>query len=76
MSKLVFILLWFVKTWIGRMVLALCLIGISLIGFSVSDALIFSYIYGSWRLKNLGGPSVEEFNENKLPPWEGQIRGF
>ncbi|MFC1784068.1 DUF3159 domain-containing protein [Candidatus Neomarinimicrobiota bacterium] len=38
--------------------------------------LILSYIYGSWRLTNLGGPSVEEYKERKLPPWEGQIRGF
>lgn len=38
--------------------------------------LILSYIYGSWRLKNLGGPSVEEFKNGKLPPWEGQLRGF
>lgn len=38
--------------------------------------LILSYIYGSWRLKNLGGPSVEEFKDKKLPPWEGQLRGF
>ena len=38
--------------------------------------LILSYIYGSWRLKNLGGPSVEEFKNGKLQPWEGQLRGF
>ena len=38
--------------------------------------LIFSYIYGLWRLKNLGGPGVHEYKEDKDPPWEGQTRGF
>ncbi len=38
--------------------------------------LLFSYIYGTWRLRNLGGPSVEEFREGAQPPWESQRRGF
>jgi len=38
--------------------------------------LIFSYIYGIWRLNNLKGPGVHEFKEGKKPPWEGQNRGF
>ena len=38
--------------------------------------LIFSYIYGIWRLKNLGGPSVDEFKDNIQPPWKGQSKGF
>lgn len=38
--------------------------------------LIVSYLYGIWRLKNLGGPSVEEFKAEIEPPWEGQKRGF
>ena len=38
--------------------------------------LIVSYIYGIWRLKNLAGPSVEEFQTEAPPPWEGQTRGF
>lgn len=38
--------------------------------------LILTYLYGSARLKRLQGPSIEEFNENKQPPFEGQIRGF
>lgn len=38
--------------------------------------LIISYIYGIWRLKNLGGPGVEEFKSGKEPPWNGQRRGF
>jgi hypothetical protein len=38
--------------------------------------LAVSYLYGTWRLRNLEGPSVEEFREETEPPWEGQQRGF
>jgi hypothetical protein len=38
--------------------------------------LILSYLYGIWRLGILGGPSVEEYQSGKEPPWEGQKRGF
>jgi hypothetical protein len=38
--------------------------------------LIASYLYGTWRIRNLGGPSVEEFTSGAEPPWEGQRRGF
>jgi hypothetical protein len=38
--------------------------------------LVLSYLYGVWRLKRLGGPSVEEFRMSKEPPWESQTRGF
>lgn len=38
--------------------------------------LIFSYLYGTWRLRQLGGPSVAEFQENVAPPWQSQQRGF
>lgn len=38
--------------------------------------LIFSYLYGTWRLRQLGGPSVAEFQENAAPPWQSQQRGF
>jgi hypothetical protein len=38
--------------------------------------LIASYLYGTWRPRNLGGPSVEEFKSGAEPPWEGQQRGF
>ena len=38
--------------------------------------LIVSYLYGTWRLRSLGGPSVEEFKSGAEPPWEGQQRGF
>ena len=38
--------------------------------------LILSYIYGTWRLKRLKGPSVEEFIQKVESPWVGQQRGF
>jgi hypothetical protein len=38
--------------------------------------LLITYIYGTWRLRNLGGPSVVEFKQSKAPPWESQQRGF
>ncbi|MBN1668888.1 MAG: DUF3159 domain-containing protein [Anaerolineales bacterium] len=38
--------------------------------------LVLSYLYGLWRLKNLNGPSVEEFQAGEPPPWDGQQRGF
>ena len=38
--------------------------------------LVISYVYGQKRLVGLGGPSVEEFETNVQPPWEGQRRGF
>ena len=38
--------------------------------------LVGSYLYGLWRLGNLGGPSVEEFKSGAQPPWQGQKRGF
>lgn len=38
--------------------------------------LIASYLYGIWRLRQLQGPSVEEFNAQLPPPWNSQVRGF
>lgn len=38
--------------------------------------LAVSYLYGTWRLQNLRGPSVEEFRAGAEPPWTGQRRGF
>jgi len=38
--------------------------------------LIVSYLYGTWRLVRLHGPSVEEFRNNVPAPWQGQRRGF
>jgi hypothetical protein len=38
--------------------------------------LIASYLYGTWRLRRLGGPGIEEFKAGAPPPWKGQARGF
>lgn len=35
-----------------------------------------SYLYGTWRLRSLRGPSVVEFEARSEPPWQGQQRGF
>ena len=38
--------------------------------------LIVSYVYGQKRLRNLKGPSVQEFIQKIPPPWRSQQRGF
>jgi hypothetical protein len=38
--------------------------------------LVVSYLYGTWRLKNLRGPSVQEFETGAPEPWLGQKTGF
>jgi hypothetical protein len=38
--------------------------------------LIISYLYGTWRLGQLQGPSVEEFRAGVPAPWQSQRRGF
>ncbi|WP_034551621.1 DUF3159 domain-containing protein [Carnobacterium funditum] len=48
-----------------------------LLGFPATlTVLILTLIYGVWRLKRLGGPGIDEFQEGKNPPWEGQKKGF
>jgi hypothetical protein len=38
--------------------------------------LVLTYLYGTWRLARLAGPSVDEFRTQASPPWTGQRRGF
>jgi hypothetical protein len=38
--------------------------------------LVVSYLYGTWRLRMLAGPSIEEFKAGAASPWTGQRRGF
>lgn len=38
--------------------------------------LVISYIYGIYRLHQLGGPGIDEYNDGKEPPYRGQTRGF
>jgi len=48
-----------------------------LLGWPVTlFVLVASYVYGIWRLGQLGGPGVDEYKEGKKPPWIGQSRGF
>ncbi len=38
--------------------------------------LIISYVYGVAILRKLSGPSVDEYKNEKEPPYEGQKSGF
>ena len=38
--------------------------------------LIGSYIFGTWRLRTLGGPSIDEHTSGAEPPYQSQQRGF
>jgi hypothetical protein len=38
--------------------------------------LILSYLYGIFRLRSLKGPGIDEYLEDKLPPYKGQTKGF
>lgn len=38
--------------------------------------LVATYLYGSWRLQRLRGPSVDEFLRSAPKPWQGQRKGF
>jgi len=38
--------------------------------------LVVTYLYGTWRLRKLSGPSLDEFRSGRPAPWHGQQRGF
>lgn len=38
--------------------------------------LVITYLIGQKKLQSLGGPSVEEFQNNAAPPWSSQQEGF
>ncbi|PKK88976.1 MAG: hypothetical protein CVV62_01630 [Tenericutes bacterium HGW-Tenericutes-7] len=49
----------------------------TIMGLPVTIAVLtVSYVYGIWRLRNLKGPGIDEFLENKTAPFRGQTRGF
>lgn len=49
----------------------------TLLGLPITiGVLVLTYVYGIWRLKTLKGPGVDEFVDNKQPPYVGQTRGF
>lgn len=69
-------LYWQVTVYQGEDVSRLVLVN-ALTGWPATIILLIaSYLYGSWRLASLHGPSVEEFRNNTPAPWQGQRRGF
>ena len=47
----------------------------TLLGFpGITVILVLTYVYGIWRLHNLGGPGVHEYKKDA--PYEGQKKGF
>jgi hypothetical protein len=69
-------LFWQVTLFQGQNVNQLAFVN-ALTGWPATIALlIVSYLYGTWRLARLGGPSVEEFRDGAPAPWSGQRRGF
>jgi hypothetical protein len=69
-------LLWQVALFQGNDVSQLVLFN-ALTGWPATILLlILSYLYGTWRLSKLGGPSVTEFRDKVPPPWVGQRQGF
>ena len=69
-------LFWQVSLFRGHDVSQLALVN-ALIGWPATIVLLtVSYLYGTWRLTSLRGPSVEEFRNNISEPWQGQQRGF
>jgi hypothetical protein len=69
-------LFWQVSLFQGNDVSQLALVN-ALTGWPATIALlILSYLYGTWRLAKLSGPSVEEFRNQSPPPWTSQRRGF
>jgi hypothetical protein len=69
-------LLWQVSLFQARSADLLAFVN-ALLGWpAIVVLLVFSYLYGTWRLKHLKGPSTEEFKNQSPPPWKGQERGF
>lgn len=69
-------LFWQVSLFQGQDVNRLAFVN-ALTGWPATIALLIaSYLYGTWRLARLGGPSVEEFRDGAPAPWQGQKRGF
>ena len=64
------------RLFFSEAVLNLAWINILLGWPAIIVVLTISYIYGIWRLNDLGGPGVDEFKEGKEPPWDGQKKGF
>ncbi len=70
--RLVIQILLFLNSDVNTFVLVEILLGMPL----TIIVLVGSYIYGIYRLKQLGGPGVDEYKEGTEAPWRGQTRGF
>jgi len=69
-------LFWQVTLFQGNNVSQLAIVN-TLTGWPATIVLlIVSYLYGTWRLALLQGPSVEEFANHSPAPWTSQRRGF
>lgn len=78
--------IWILFMVLRLMVISVFLVKANLIGITIINLLLgfpftltilsLSYIYGIKRLRNLNGPSVEEFLDKKNAPWLGQQKGF
>jgi hypothetical protein len=69
-------LFWQVTLFQGSDVSQLALINAIMGWPAIVLLLVLSYLYGTWRLAQLGGPSVEEFRDKRPAPWQSQRRGF
>lgn len=65
-----------VALYLGESVESLAVVGLVMGWPATLVLLVVSYLYGTWRLRRLGGPSVDEFRQQADPPWESQQRGF
>ena len=69
-------LLWQVMLFQGQNISQLALVNALTDWPATILLLILSYLYGTWRLAQLRGPSVEEFLSSTPAPWQSQRRGF
>lgn len=65
-----------IKLYTGDGITRIALYNILLSAPSTILVLIGSYVYGLWRLNQLKGPSVEEFEQGLPQPWKSQKKGF
>lgn len=69
-------LAWQIMLYQGQALKQLALVNVLTGWPALLVLLVISYLYGTWRLSRLGGPSVKEFRNQTPPPWKGQRRGF
>lgn len=67
---------WQIRLFIETQITALGWVNIFMGWPALIALLAITYLYGTWRLRKLGGPSIEEFKQNLPPPWQGQQQGF